>query len=506
MKYIVTAEEMREYDNNTITRIGIPAMVLMERAALAVRDVIVKDYFAGQRVLIVAGTGNNGADGLALGRLLSEEGFLVNVCIVGKPERETEQFKQQLKILEHYPIEIWDRQYALVKLKDVVKNTPYFFDIVVDSVFGVGLSREINGEFRTAIESMNVLKGLKVAVDIPSGICADTGKVLGVAFRAEKTVTFGFQKLGICFYPGADYAGQIHIADIGITKSAFFERKPEVFAYDETPAELLPKRKSYGNKGTFGKVLLIAGFEKMTGAAILCARAALELGAGMVKVICPLENREILQTAVPEVLYGTCEDLENSIKWADVVAIGPGMGKDKEAESALLYILTEAKLPLVVDADALNLISASQKLKTFLRSYSEVKILTPHVGELARLCGWEISKVKECFQEVAKNLAKEYHCIMVCKDAVTLVAGEKDMLYLNLSGNSGMATAGSGDVLTGMIAALLAQSEERRDVFKAATAGVYMHGLAGDVAAQNYTEYGVTASRIIEMIRGLLRE
>lgn len=497
MKYIVTADEMREYDNNTITRIGIPAMVLMERAAMAVRDVILEKCEAPERVLIAAGTGNNGADGLALARLLSEAGCEVEICPVGNPRRRTQQYRQQLEILEHYPVKIWEQETAIKRLCKISKEEPRSFGVIVDAVFGVGLSKAVTGELGTAIEAMNLLQGCKVAVDMPSGICADTGKVLGVAFGADQTVTFGFQKLGLSLYPGVDYAGRIFVADIGITERAFFGREPKIFAYEEGPEALLPPRRGDGNKGTFGKVLIIAGFEQMIGAAILCARAALELGAGMVKVLCPMENRAILQIAVPEVLYGTCEDLESSLKWADVVAIGPGLGRSAEAEEMLEQVLSKARLPLVLDADALNLLSGSQEKKALLQAYAMPKILTPHAGELARLSGMELLKVKEEFSEVAKRLAKEYHSIMVCKDARTIVAGEQDLVYLNLSGNNGMATAGSGDVLTGIIAAILVQ-QKGEDAFRAAAVGVYLHGLAGDGARDHYTEYGVTASRIIE--------
>lgn len=503
MRYIVTADEMKEYDNNTIGRIGIPALVLMERAALAVRDVIMENCSEPGKALIVAGTGNNGADGLALARLLSEVGWQAEVCAIGNPERGTEQYKQQTEILVHYPVKLWNGEVAAQRLREISKEAPQDFEVIVDAIFGVGLSRAVTGEFGEAIEAMNALQGFKVAVDIPSGICADTGKVLGIAFRADQTVTFGFRKLGLCLYPGADYAGQIHVADIGITERAFFGHLPKVFSYEEAPEVLLPKRRGDGNKGTFGKVLVIAGFGQMIGAAILCARAALELGAGMVKVLCPMENRAILQTAVPEVLYGTCEDLESSLKWADVVAIGPGLGKSKQAESVLEQVLRQADLPLVIDADALNLLSESEEKRILLREYPGRKVLTPHVGELARLCGLSVSEVKEQFSEVAKRLSKEYHSIMVCKDARTLVADESEQLYLNLSGNNGMATAGSGDVLTGMIASVLGQQGGKADAFAAATVGVYLHGLAGDAAREHYTEYGVTASKVVENIRSL---
>ena len=510
MQYIVTEDEMREYDNNTIEKIGIPSMVLMERAALAVRDAILAKISRRSTVLIVTGSGNNGADGLALARLLAEEDYNVTVCPIGERKHASQQYLQQLAILRHYSVDIWKEE-IVPRMIERIQECPFLFDVIVDAVFGVGLSREVRGHYAEAIKCMNSMNGYKVAVDISSGISADDGSVLGVAFQADLTVTFGFAKRGMYFYPGADCVGQLVVADIGITNRAFFGREPEMYIEDESFWEHLPKRKKDGNKGTFGKILVIAGFEKMVGAAVLSARAALEMGAGMVKVLCPETNRSILQSAVPEVLYGTCDDLENSLKWADVVVVGPGMGQSEEAQNLLLHLLRMTKLSLVIDADALNMLSASDELKALLKSYAGEKILTPHIGELARLCGQDIPWVKEHRIEVAKSLSKEYHCVMVCKDARTLIAGTSEdknehKLYLNVTGNNGMATAGSGDVLTGIIGAFLAQNQSAMGTYGCAVAGVYLHGLAGDDAGELYTEYGVTASRLIENIREINRD
>lgn len=494
MRYIVTGDEMREYDKNTIERIGIPSLVLMERAAMAVASVIVQSY-KPCNVLIVCAVGNNGADGLALARLLLDLKYDVSICIIGDKTRASKQFKEQLHILAHYEPR-W-----IEKPTDVRRQS---FDVIIDALFGVGLSREVTGEYALMIEQINAMDGYKVAVDIPSGICTDTGKVLGCAFRADVTVTFAYAKKGMYYYPGNDYVGQLVVADIGINEKAFGDKKPAMFTYNESPHILLPQRRADGNKGTFGKVLIIAGFEHMIGAAIISARAALEMGAGMVKVLCPIENRAILQSAVAEVLYGTCEELEESLVWADVVVVGPGLGKSSKAVEILEQVLAKATHPLVLDADALNLISEVSKLQQVLKVYDKDIILTPHMGELARLAHTGVSDVKEHITDIAMHLAKEYHVVMVCKDAQTLVASQdKDMLYLNVSGNNGMATAGSGDALTGMIGALLAQKEP---AFEAACKGVYLHGFAGSEAANKYTQYGVTASRIIDNIKDLYRD
>ena len=490
MKYLVTSAEMKEYDNNTIERIGIPALVLMERAAMAVRDAILKDCSPSRnkKVLIAVGNGNNGADGLALGRLLSEEDFSVSVLECGNPENATECYKRQKEILKFYDVKFLNGQ---EKAEDT-------YDEVVDGIFGVGLSRLVNEKYSEMIEWLNEKKGLKVAIDIPSGIDGTTGKVMGAAFRADITVTFGFAKRGLYLYPGAEYAGKVALADIGINSKGFFGHVPEMFLYDESIEMLLPMRRKDGNKGTFGKVLLIAGWENMAGAAVMSAKAVLRMGAGMVKVFCSEQNRQVLQCAVPEAMYTDRDSFLKDIKWADVIVAGPGLGRSKEAEQVLEQLMKEAK-PILLDADALNLVAEG---KVIVPPKSRI-VMTPHVGELSRLTGKEIAEVKSCFEEVAKEAALDYDSVMVCKDARTLVYAAGKPMYLNVTGNSGMATAGSGDVLAGMIGGLLAQG---MDLFEAACAGVYLHGLAGDAAAENVSEYGVTATAIIAGIAEMLED
>lgn len=497
MQYIVTAEEMKEYDNNTIRHMGIPGLVLMERAALKLKEAICNRVEAINTVLIVTGVGNNGGDGLALARLFAQEGCKVIVCRLGNLNKETESFRTQRTILEHYPVVLLEEEKALARLQEFAQVNAGF-DVVVDSVFGVGLSRALEGVYREAIIAMNEIRGYKVAADIPSGICANTGKVLGCAFRADLTVTFGFAKRGLYLYPGTDYVGQLIVADIGIDEYAFMGHIPKVFTYKNHPCKYLPVREKAGNKGTFGKVLIIAGFEKMVGAAVLSAKAALRSGAGMVKVILPPENRGILQAALPEVMCGAFDDLKASLAWADVVAIGPGLSKNAEATALFKQVLEYSSLPLVVDADALNILSANEGIKEAYLAYQGDKIMTPHMAEWARLTDTSITELKEDIFLNATKSADYYHAIMVCKDARTLVAHPDGRLYLNTNGNNGMATAGSGDVLTGIIAGLLAQE---KDAFKATTSAVYLHGLAGDEARDIYSEYGVTAGRIVDNIR-----
>ena len=536
MEYLVTSKEMAGYDEATITpdttggmrydkatinKIGIPALVLMERAALAVCEEVIAYVHAASkcyRVLIMAGCGNNGADGLAIARMLSEykeEGeavFQVDTVICGNQEKATEQWKHQYEILQHFPVRIGRKSQAGE------------YDILIDALFGVGLSREIGGEYRELIQWVNEACGFKVAVDVPSGIHSDDGRVMGCAVRADLTVCFAFGKRGLYFYPGCEYAGKVKVKDIGIGEASFGESKPGMFRYTENIQKLLPKRSADGNKATFGKVLLAAGNRNMAGAAVLSAKAALRSGVGMVKVLTRECNREILQIAVPEALLSTeqpwieerTEQLGTEkgselpgkqekqqskfFTWPDVLAVGPGLGTDDWAYEVLYSFLTDSKLPLVIDADGLNLLSSHEELMQLVKKQGEegrTIILTPHVGELARLCGVSISEIKAEPVKIAMELAGKLHCVVVRKDARTLICEAGKPICMNTTGNSGMAAAGSGDVLTGVIAGLLAQGMKG---FDAACTGVYLHGLAGDKIASKMGEYAMTSGDLVQGI------
>lgn len=485
--YLVTADEMKEYDSNTINRIGIPGMVLMERAALAALEFILSKRKRGT-ALILAGMGNNGGDGLALARLLSEEGWQVEVWLVGNPEKATGQWNAQRHVLESYP----------VKFSSNPGRNEY--TIMVDALFGVGLSGEVSGEYGQAIERFQETEGFKLALDIPSGIDSDTGKVWGTAVRADATVTFGFRKRGLGLFPGCEYAGEVILSRIGITEQSFFGREPGTFTYTEEPERLLPDRAGDGNKGSFGKILLAAGSVNMAGAAVLAAKASCRMGAGMVKVITPEENRAVLQTAVPEVLFGTLWELAEGLEWADAVVIGPGIGKSQSSCSNLYQVLKYGKKPLVIDADGLNLIAEDKELQRLLTEQGETGrkiVLTPHVGELSRLTGMSVQKLKSSLLTAGTELAKRFHVIVTAKDARTFVCRESGPAYLNLCGNSGMATAGSGDVLAGITGTLLAQT---KDAFEAASLAVYVHGRAGDKAAAQRGLRGCMAGDIADAL------
>lgn len=503
MRYLVTAEEMKIYDSNTIEKIGIPAMVLMERAALETFRILKQKGFVdkGKTAFLLVGCGNNGGDGLALARMFEEAGMQVSVCIVGNMQKATKQWSMQYEILQSCQICFCN--------KPVMSE----YTVIVDALFGVGLTRPVQGEYAEILEMANRLSGFKTTLDIPSGINSNDGTVMGCAFQADLTVTYGFEKRGLYLYPGTLCCGDIQLADIGITEKAFMGIKPGMFLSTESVAELLPHRASYGNKGTFGKVLLIAGTVKMAGAALLAGKAAYRAGAGMVKILSDPDNRIILQSSLPEALFGTFEDLNgDTIAWGDVICFGPGCGRGESVLACLEKLIQweqfyDEKMifekPFVIDADGLNLLSGQpqliRKLAEDCRKGRKV-IMTPHMGEFLRLWNCmdngkiDMAELKKNAPEYAVKFADRIQGILVLKDARTYVCGTNYPVFLNTAGNSGMATAGSGDVLAGALSGVLAQG---MDGFRAACSAVRLHALAGDRAACACGEHAVMAGDIV---------
>lgn len=506
MDYLVTAEEMRRYDQNTSEHFKIPSIVLMERAALACLEVLkerqkrLEEVVCGfkmppsRRVLVVAGSGNNGGDGFALGRLLMQENFSVDFVLIGEEERATGQTRQQMESVRAYG-------------GSIMRNLPdREYDIIIDALFGVGLARPLEGIFRESVDYINRQNAYVLSVDIPSGIHADSGAVMGAAVYADVTVTFGFEKLGTFLYPGARHAGKVICRSIGITQDSFLEKPPRIFTFREPVTCLMPSRREDGNKGTFGKAALLCAGRGMEGAGVLCACGAFAAGCGMVKIISQSSDREIFLQILPEVM--TAKDIETIYDWADVIAAGPGLSTDGDARRKLMQVIRNTRQPLILDADAINILSLDRAL---LQELAELQknpetrrklALTPHPGELARLCGCSTKEILEDPLQKIGEWARYLNAVVLCKGARTFVASADGRIYANASGNSGMATAGSGDVLTGIIAALAAQEE---DLFWSVCIGVYLHGLAGDKAAHIKSEYSMKAGDIADMVPELLR-
>ena len=495
MREFVSGTQMKQLDRYTIQKIGIPSLVLMERAARSVYDTMIKERLPLKKVLVLCGSGNNGADGVALARMLHLSNISVDVEILGNPSHFTTEMKQQIEIAKKY-------QVVFVKNKSLSEYTT-----IVDAIFGVGLDREVGGGYKEKIKEIYQADAKVVAVDIPSGIDSATGKVLGCAVCADWTVSFAYEKLGTVFYEGAEYAGNVRVTDIGIVKMPEICFPISTYTFEEKDLKEKLFRRESGNKGTFGKVLLIAGNEMTSGAALLSASSVLHTGAGMVKVHTRKENRAILPVQLPEAMYCfygkkeiKSEALAESLEWADVVGIGPGLGTNKQAEALLEFVLKYSKRPLVIDADGLNLLKSKLDL---LEKYEYPVIMTPHLGEFSRFSGLSIKDWKQQPIELTNELAHRYNVTLVCKDARTVIADGGQNVYVNTTGNSGMATAGSGDVLTGILLGLLAQGYAPLD---AAVMGVCVHGLAGDEAAKEKGKYAMVAGDLITYTGDVLKK
>ena len=484
---VVSGTELKRIEEYAINIIKLPSLTLMERAALSVFEYITNQFEAEKRVLVVAGVGNNGADGLAIARMLHIAGRNVSVYIVGNLEKATAEFKCQYEI------------YNNVKGEMLYTEPEYDkYDIVVDSIFGIGLKREVLGNFRSVIEKINenFKDKIIISVDMPSGVDADTGKVMGI------TITFSCLKIGLLLQPGNTCVGKVIVKDIGIPQSAY-EGNCSVYTIEGKKELHIPVRDANGNKGTFGKVLIIAGSYNMSGAAYLCGKAAYRMGSGLVRIITCEENREILQKMLPEAVLVTYKeyeeiDLSEHITWADDIVIGPGIGKENQAYNILKSVM-ESKKKTVIDADGLNIISEHMELKNM---FHDNIIITPHIGEMARLVEKSISEVKENILDVATEFAVKHNIVVVLKDSRTIVAdGATGIRYINCSGNDGMGTAGSGDVLAGILGSLYGVSN---NAFNSAVNAVYLHGVAGDIAAKKLGKAGVMASDIANMVNETL--
>ena len=501
MKYLVTGKEMKLLDQNTSGCFKVPELVLMEQAAMhfvwRLCDVL-KDVKPNKnlRGIVFSGLGNNGADGIAIARLLNEKGIPTELCKVNQLLKEAGKASSSYQVQE----EIY-RAYQYPEQSDTNAILENEYDFIIDAVFGIGLSRNLNEEYASVLHMINETKGLKFAVDMPSGINSDNGQVMSAAVKCDYTITFSFEKMGQYLWPGCEYAGRTFVEEIGITEASWLDKKPSMSYLQEEDLLSLPNRPAHSNKGTYGKLLIVAGSENMAGAAIFAARAAYRSGIGLVKIYTQEANRVIIQETLPEALLSTFdknidkEQLITDIQWANAIAIGPGLGKEHSAKELVEVVRTTASVPVVWDADALNILS--ENTECLMLPHTEY-IMTPHLGEFSRLTKNSIEWIQNHLVESAIDFARTYDVICVLKDFRSVIANPYGLSYLNLSGNNGMATGGSGDVLTGIIGAMLAQGLKGSD---AAAYGAYVHGLAGDIAREKMGTHSMMASDIIDALK-----
>ena len=490
MQLWVNAAQMKAADQYTIQKLGVPSLELMEHAAQACVQVLEDEKVDLSHVCVVCGSGNNGGDGFAIARILQNNRYSVETFCVGNPEHYTEETQEQMYRLQECGGKI---TYGMPQEDS--------YSVVIDAVFGVGLSRKVEGRYRQVIEQMNRMGGTKFAVDIPSGLSATTGCILGCAFKADYTVTFQLKKIGLELSQGRTMAGRVIVPDIGISTDSICEDQEIVrTAGKDIYRKMLPDRPEDSNKGTYGRLLVIAGSKGMAGAAYLNAHAAYMTGAGLVRIYTSSDNREILQTLLPEAVITTYEEynkeeLLSLLTWADGVCIGSGLGMSRLSEKILKTVIEYVKVPCLIDADGLNLLAEN---KNYLNQMAERRfVITPHMKEMSRLTGTPVEELKADRIQILKDFISRYRITCVLKDSRTLIASEEKGIRMNLTGNSAMAKAGSGDVLAGVISGWMVQGKEAED---AAELGTYIHGLSGDLAKFEKGVYSVMARDLIEYI------
>lgn len=529
MRYLVSGKEMKEIDRRSIEDFGIPSLVLMERAALETAKEAEK-LLGGREtdepgmkamsaaetdsqksvrgtVCSVCGFGNNGADGVAAARMLFLRGFYVSILLPAADGHMSSEMKIQLEIAKKLGIPVYT-------LDEFI---PGVCSVIIDAVFGIGLTRPVEGAYADLIAFMMEQKeehGAKiVSVDMPSGISSETGAVLGCAADADVTVTFGEMKLGQALFPGRTACKRLVVADIGFVPEKKETAETHILAHTKSDLKRIPKRRAYSHKGTYGKILVIAGSKNMAGAAYFTAKAAYRTGAGLVKVLTVEENRPVIQEKLPEAILSTYdtgwasqapeefkEYIKGQTEWADVIVLGPGLGTEENGRVLVETVLADAYVPIVLDADAINLAAGYPYLKKY---FTENIILTPHLSECARLTEKSVDEIREDLIAAAKRISEQYGVTCVLKDAATVTARKDGKIFVNLSGSPAMAKGGSGDVLCGVIAGLLGLGLEECE---AASLGVYVHGLAGEKAAEKYGVHSVLAGELADQIGEVINE
>lgn len=501
---VVTAAEIRSIDEKAIEEYGIPSIALMENAGKEATNQIerIMGKLHNKKISIFAGKGNNGGDGYVIARHLSNQGAKVKVFVVASKANITGDALTNLKIITYMGIDVIE--VANENDWDKVKIAMTFTDCLVDALVGTGFTGQLSGHMAQVVESINKNNKVVIAIDIPSGVNADTGQISGTAVKADHTITFSLPKQGLFLYPGASYVGDVTVADIGIPRTLLINEKiKQNIITSAVVRQMFPRRNPDVHKGSCGKVLIIAGSKGMTGAAALTADAAVRTGAGLVVLGIAESLHDIMETKLTEVMtkplaevapgimgQGAVSDIKEMALRNDILAIGPGLGRHVDTMTAIRQIIKNAEKPLVIDADALHALVGHTHMLTEAKA---VPILTPHPGEMAKLVGLTADEVNQDRIYIARQAALEWGSIIILKGARTLVAFPDGEVYININGNAGMATGGTGDVLTGVLAALMAQGLSSHE---AALVAVYIHGLAGDIVARSGM-IGITASDLI---------
>ncbi len=497
---IASVEEMRDMDRHAIEKLGITEKILMENAGLAAINVLQnKIGIKGRKFVIFCGTGNNGGDGLVVTRLIHSLGGKTMVFLIGDKNKFRGTAKTNMGIIDKLPIEILKLEKAAAAKKNVAHC-----DMIIDAIFGTGLDRPVAGLASDVIELINISKKKVISLDIPSGVNGNTGAVMGTAIRADYTVTFGLPKIGNLLYPGYELCGELFVNHISFPPSLYEQDSLQVQTNDHV---LLPKRPAEAYKGSTGDVLFIAGAANYYGAPYFAAMSFLKSGGGYARMAAPRSVVPVIAKRGSEIVYLPQEEtaegsialtskrklLEAAAK-VDMVVIGPGLSLQEETVRLIKELTAAINVPLLIDGDGLTAIADNTEI---LRSRKAPTILTPHLGEMARLTGKSAVQISSHKIKVLRETAEKLKATIVLKGAHSMIGTRSGEVYINLTGNAGMATAGSGDVLTGCIAAMYGMGL-RPDA--ATRKGVFMHGYAGDLAVAKKGTDGITAKDIMEFL------
>ena len=503
---IVTAKEMQDIDRTAIDDYGIPGIVLMENAAKGVIASLFKKFpdIKDKKVGIFAGKGNNGGDGLAVARLLANEDISVTVYLLSKKVLLKGDTKTNLEKAEESGIKIFE----IVSLDELeaVKDNILKNDIFIDAIFGTGLTSGVKEYYTDVIKFINSSKKIVLSIDIPSGLSSDTGEIIGEHIRADMTVALCLPKIGEILYPAAEYAGELDVVNIGIPELIINNKDIKINLIEERDAvRILPKRRPNTHKGTYGHLAVIAGSRGKGGAAALSSISALRAGAGLVTLALPECLNISFEVGIPEVMTFPLPDTKDGtidksaldilIKFLEgksAVLIGPGITTNPSTSSLIKNLIKKVSCPMLIDADGLNIIADKIEL---LKDKPSPVVVTPHPGEMARMLNTTSKEIQANRIESSRKLSAEYGIYVILKGARTIVATPEGEVYINPTGNPGMATAGTGDVLSGIVAGFLSQGLSARD---SSILGVYLHGLAGDIAAEKLSQTALIASDLIK--------
>lgn len=488
---------IRQIDKYCIEQLGIPGIILMENAAIKVIDNI--NLTICNLFTIVCGVGNNGGDGLVVARHLYTKGKKVEVFIIGDITKMSKDCKINYEIIKNLQIKIniVSNMEDIYLLREAINRS----EVTIDGIFGTGLKRNAEGIYNSAISIININSKYIISIDVPSGINSDTGKVMGIAISANKTITFQILKRGFINYGTSCYTGEVVVEDIGIPQFVIDKFNENEYMTDiKDIKESLIKRTKYSHKGNFGKANIIAGSEGFVGAAYIATQAAVRTGAGLVTLTCPKSIQNILSTKLVEAMT---TDLENKIKFKesigkyDAIAAGPGMGNTERTKEIVYDLISNSRVPLVLDADGINVLS--DNIDILLKRKSDI-ILTPHPGEFSRIAGKTIDEINLDRINIAKEFAQKYKVVLLLKGYHTIIT-DGDNVYVNPTGNSSMASGGMGDCLTGIITSLIAQGIGS---IQAAYVGAYIHGYCGEKLSEKM--FSVNAEHVLNELPYAMKE